>query len=347
MKTFAYDEVTKHQCSDECCLLVSRIQECKGKLSALRESNAALLNKLKKKAFFDNVNASLRIEGFYLEEERIKQLIDGDAPENDREEQVCGYAQALRHLEANYETVSVSAATIVSLHAMLFNGANAGRRSRYRKRDYAEVVTTQGMQRVKVSPITAFETPLYLGAACDNLSGALDRPGCSGLLTIPYFSIDFLCIRPFDEGTGRLMRLFAHFMMLRCDIDIAQYMSIDKLCEESGMDYYNALNECAPNWERNANTYDPYVKYWLNMIYQAYQKLFERLANTAETAGAGKTDRIRAFCLAQDSPFAKRDVVDAFPDASVSTIENALHNLIGEGLLQKLGNGRSTKYKAL
>lgn len=40
----------------------------------------------------------------------------------------------------------------------------------------------------------------------------------------------------------------------------------------------------------------------------------------------------------------KAQVVAALPEVSSSTVENALHALVREGYLEKIGAGRSTAY---
>ena len=71
------------------------------------------------------------------------------------------------------------------------------------------------VQRVPASPILALETPLYLGSACDNLASAFAESASRKLMMIPTFAVDVMCIKPFDEGTGRLARLFSLLLMER------------------------------------------------------------------------------------------------------------------------------------
>lgn len=347
MKTFAYNEIQEHACSTQVCALIARLHEDKGKFEALRAVHAELFEELRQEAFFDNVDSSTRIEGIYLDKDRVRELTaDGAVSNDDQEKQIIGYAKAMRNIEGSAKTLPFSTSLIVDFHDIMYEQPKSKtRRSSYRKKDYADVITPDGIQRIQVSPIAAFETPLYLGAACDSLSGCLDEHGCSELLYIPYFTIDFLCIRPFAEGCGRLTRLLAHFILLRSGVEVTRYMSLDRIIEESGMDYYNALNDCVLDWDVNRNDYEPFAIYWLTKLHECYERLFCTIEQRKTIAALGKSERIRDFFKRREGQATKGDVREAFPDISISTIENALRALVEDGTIEKIGSGRSTAYR--
>lgn len=61
-------------------------------------------------------------------------------------------------------------------------------------------------------------------------------------MMIPSFAVDVMCIKPFDEGTGRLARLFSLLLMGKASFDTGRYVSIDRLCERHAAAYYEALH---------------------------------------------------------------------------------------------------------
>lgn len=63
-------------------------------------------------------------------------------------------------------------------------------------------------------------------------------------MMIPTFAVDVMCIKPFDEGTGRLARLFSLLLMEKAGFDAGRYVSIDRLCERHAAACYEALNAC-------------------------------------------------------------------------------------------------------
>lgn len=42
-------------------------------------------------------------------------------------------------------------------------------------------------------------------------------------MMIPSFAVDVMCIKPFDEGTGRLARLFSLLLMEKAGFDVGRY----------------------------------------------------------------------------------------------------------------------------
>ena len=116
--------------------------------------------------------------------------------------------------QQNPERFPLDAATFLAMHTVLV-GAASGKKSAYRQKDYVNMMMDGQVQRVPASPILAFETPLYLGSACDNLAGAFAKAASRKLMMIPTFAVDVMCIKPFDEGTGRLTRLFSLLLIER------------------------------------------------------------------------------------------------------------------------------------
>ena len=346
MRTFDYQNLPNDLFAGRIGAANVRLYEDKGRLAVLQATRADVLEGLREQTHRDNVDASMRIEGLYIDRMRLADLIDGAAPANETEAQAVGYSHALRLIEERGSELELSTSTVLAFYEALFSYRNLGSKSRYRKKDFMYVDVDGQPQAVPVSPVNAFETPLVLGAACDSLAEAFSDDTCSPLILGAIFTIDFLCIRPFDEGNGRIARLLANLLLVKAGFDIARFYSVDRLIEQSGMDYYNALNACVEGWDRGANDYAPHVKYWLEMIHAAYQQLFDYLEAGANTSGS-KSRRVRRFVQTAGRLVAKRDIRCALPDISEATVENELGKLVREGLVEKLGAGRATSYRWL
>lgn len=59
-----------------------------------------------------------------------------------------------------------------------------------------------------------------------------------------------------------------------------------------------------------------------------------------------KKQRIEAFIADILLPVSKREICDKLIDISITTIEAELSKLVKVGKIEKLGSGRTTKYKA-
>lgn len=344
MRTFDYRHLPHNLFDGKAGDANVRLYEDRGKFEALKATHAEALKAMRAQAHFDNVDASTRIEGLYIGADRTRALLDGAEPEDETEAQVVGYSKALSLVEERADDLGLSTVSALAFFETLYAHRNLGRKSRYRKKDYMYVQVDGHMQAMPVSPIAAFETPLVFGGACDSLSDAFSADTCSPLILNAVFAVDFLCIRPFEEGNGRISRLFADLMLTKAGFDVARYVSIDRIIEESGMEYYNALNSCVEGWDRSRNDYTPYVRYWLDMVHSAYQKLFSMLEAADASHALSKSGRVRQFVRDAGGPISKRDIRAALPDISEATVENALGAMVKAGEVEKTGAGRSTAY---
>ena len=344
MRTFDYGHLPKGLFSGKIGDANMLVYEDKGKLDAYEQMQPELLASFQTQARADSADASARIEGLYIDKSRVAALMTGDAPLSETEAQIAGYAKALDLVDEGYASLDLSTATIVKLYEVMYGYRDLGRKSRYRKKDYMYVQVDGHAQAMPVSPIAAFETPLVLGGACDNLAETFGVSHASPLVLAAVFTVDFLCIRPFDEGNGRIARLFADFMMKKAGFSVSRYMSLDRIIEHDAMAYYDALNACVEGWDRGCNDYAPYVLYWLGCIHDAYQQLFAAIEAASREPG-GKSERVRAYVLGANAPVTKRQILEAHADISEATVENVLGRMVKAKEVHKIGAGRSTAYE--
>ena len=346
MRTFDYSHLPQKLYSGKIADAHMRVYEDRGKLGVIEQMHPELLEPLKAVALADSVAASTRIEGFPIDTARAAKLMEGADPVGETERQVIGYGNALALINANPDAFDLTTATAVKLFETLYGHRDLGRKSRYRKKDYIYVQVDGHSQAVPVSPITAFETPLVLGGVCDSLADTFAVSAGNPLVQAAVFTVDFMCIRPFDEGNGRIARLFADLLMKKAGFDVSRYMSVDRAIEDEAMAYYDALNGSVEGWDRGANDYSPYVLYWLELLHKVYGRLFDAV-DAAANAPSGKSERVRAFVRQAAGPVTKRQILDANTDISEATVENALGKMVKAGEVEKLGAGRSTAYRWL
>lgn len=356
MRTFDYMNLPKPLFERAVGDLNALLHQDKGKMGMLERLHPAELASLEARAHLDNVAASLAIEGMSVPERRLAELVDAEAhawPQLDVklvaeldevESQAYGFSHALRSIERDAGALELSPARAVGFFEDVFCKRSFGRRSRYRQKDYVYTQVDGHMQAVSVSPVVAFETPLVFGSACDSLADAFDARHCSPLILAAVFMVDMLCIRPFDEGNGRIMRLMSMLLLQKAGFGIFRYQSVDKLVEQDAAAYYDALNACVEGWDQGRNDYRPFAKYWFEKLHEAYQGLFDHMELRAR-APRGKGARVRAFVEAAAFPVGKRAIMAANPDISLSTVEAVLGELVKEGMVRKVGKGRATAYE--
>ena len=356
MKTFDYNRTGYKQFSAQCIKLLKKANMNLGKMQLIQQNYPDLLLAQQKVTAIDEVYFSTKIEGILVDYDKVKKIVsdvenkkltkaDTDAEHlTDFELQVEGYAKLFLTMLKRPEFFKVDTTSILAMFYSLFNIPTSYTKSVYRKDDFQNVLNGKKIEKIRVSPVPAFETPLYLGSAVTSLADSFKNEKVPRLLSISKFFVDFMCIMPFDAGAGRIARLFLQLLLIKSGIDICKYVSLSKIFEANASKYYESISLCCESWDEDKNDYNPFAIYLLESLNKAYDKLF---AKTKFSSGKKlkKTERIYQYFLNNPGPIAKKDLVNAHPDISLSTIENALNKLKTEGKITQISGGRSTKYQ--
>lgn len=76
------------------------------------------------------------------------------------------------------------------------------------------------------------------------------------------------------------------------------------------------------------------------MCYQELNKRFAVINSNRIT----KKARIEATVLNSLTPISKAEICNILPDISPTTVEAVLGNMVKNGIIERLGNGRSSRY---
>ena len=256
MKTFNYNKTGFKEFDAKCIKLIDEIKMNMGKMQIVKQSFPELLKAEQKIAKVDEPYFSTKIEGIMVDYEDVEKTINRvekketskakkDADHiSDFEIQVEGYAKIFLTICKRPEAFKADTTTILALFYSLFNIPTTYKKSVYRKQDYQNVLNGKKLEKVRVSPVPAFETPLYLGSAISELNDSFLNQKVSQLLNIAKFFVDFMCIMPFDAGVGRIARLFLQILLIHSGIDICKHESISKVFEHNASKYYESIALC-------------------------------------------------------------------------------------------------------
>ena len=325
--------------------LLGCIHEYKGQQNLFIEAKADVLTHLLEIAKIQSTEASNCIEGIYTSDERIKALVqEKSAPRNRNENEIAGYRDVLATIHENYNYIPPRANVILQLHRDLYQYSGMGIGGHFKNTDNViEEELEDGTKRVRFCPATAFETPEMIENLCTQFLREVDRGEVDPLLLIPMFILDFLCIHPFNDGNGRMSRLLTLLLLYRSGYIVGKYISIEMLIEKTKDTYCDALQASSTGWHDGTNDYMPFVSYTLGIIKSAYKTFSERVEHLT-TKGISKPERVRQFIENRLGKVTKKDIMDACPDISATTIERTLGDLVKNGTIIKIGNGRGTGY---
>lgn len=345
MRQFDFKTSAAKLLTNDTVNMLGLIHEFKGQQNLFIEAKADVLSHLLEIAKIQSTEASNRIEGISTSDARIQALVkEKSAPRNRSENEIAGYRDVLETIHENYDYIPPRANVILQLHRDLYQYSGVGIGGRFKNTDNViEEATADGQRRVRFRPVSAFETPDMVEALCTQFLREVDRGEVDPLLLIPMFVLDFLCIHPFNDGNGRMSRLLTLLLLYRAGYIVGKYISIEMLIEKSKDTYYDALQASSEGWHEGTNDYAPFVSYMLGIIKSAYQTFSERVEHLT-TKGISKPERVRKFIEGKLGKVTKKDIMDACPDISVTTIEKALADLVKNGTIIKIGNGRGTGY---
>lgn len=344
MREFDYKTTPEKLLTPEIVQMVASIHEHKGKQELFVEANRDELKTLLEVAMIQSTGASNRIEGIFTTDKRLEELVSQKAePRNRSEQEISGYREVLATIHESYEYIVPRPNVILQLHRDLYSFSQ-GAGGNYKNSDNVIAETdSEGHQKARFIPVPAFQTAEAMEELCSNFLEAWEAERIDKLILIPMFILDFLCIHPFNDGNGRMSRLLTLLLLYKAGYIVGKYISMEMLIEKTKETYYEALQASSGGWHENENTYEPFLKYYLGITLKAYNE-FESRVEHLKNRTLSKPDRIKAMIDQKVGKITKKEIMDACPDISKTTVERTLADLVKNGYIAKVGSGPSTGY---
>ncbi|MBN2383597.1 Fic family protein [bacterium] len=286
------------------------------------------------------------IEGVTIPSDRLRPVIMGNSKPRDRPEQeLAGYRQALDWIFTRKRQVTVVPKVIQRLHSFA-QGGSTGDAGEWKQRDNEIIeIMPNGERKIRFVPTSALDTPETMTALCRNYRELCDEQSVPPLLIIASFVFDFLCIHPFRDGNGRVSRLMTILLLQLHGFQVARYISLERLIEQSKNEYYEILAEYSRGWHEGTNELLPWWNYFLSIIRHAYQE-FEQLVESTEARPA-KSDLVKQTILAQVEQFTLGDIAAQLPSVSTQLIKKILAQLKKQGKIRLMGRGRGAHWEII
>ena len=325
--------------------LTAGIAELKTMAGVRKDEYAKIFTELEAVAKIQSVKSSNAIEGIVTSDDRIAAIVSGSsAPLNHNEAEIAGYRDALNAIHTGYEYIDFRESDILRLHETMMSIAGYEFGGKYKTDDNVILeVDADGNRRVRFRPTPARE----VGQAMEQLElaylDARNDANINQLLLIPCVILDFLCIHPFRDGNGRLSRLLSLLLLYKNGFDAGKYVSFEEQINNYKGFYYEALKQSSDGWDTNENDYFPFIENFLSTLYMCYKELDKRFA-TVNGKKITKKSRVEATVLNSLTPISKSEICKILPDVSPTTVEAVLGQMIKEGSIMKIGDGRNSRY---
>jgi Fic family protein len=309
-----------------------------------KDSYPEAITRLESIAKVQSVKGSNAIEGIVTSDERINAIVNqNSAPINHNEAEIAGYRDALALIHGNFQDLDIREHDILRLHEIMlsYTPVTSGT---YKHSDNAIMeVDPSGARHVRFTPTPADETAATMNQLILAFMAARSSYSVNQLLLIPCFILDFLCIHPFSDGNGRMSRLLSLLLLYKNGLEVGKYISFEEQINKNKGSYYEALRLSSTGWHEGKNSYFPFVEDFVTTLLYCYKEFDKRFA-VVGTKKVGKQKRVEATVLNSLLPISKQEICAVLPDVSPTTVEAVLAVLVKNGLVEKIGAGRSTRY---
>jgi len=345
MRSFEYGNLLETPISHSLLMSVRALGEFRGRQALYRQQSPEVLETLRRVAMVQSAESSNRIEGITVAPGRVDRLVAKKAKPQDRPEQeVAGYRDILAAIHAKHQNLRFSTGLLLEWHRTLYRytGERAGQ---WKRKDNAIwEVRPDGRQVVRFKPVSAVATPEFMERLVDLFGSALAEGTAEPLLLIASFVLDFECIHPFSDGNGRIGRLLTLLLLYQAGYEVGRYISLERIVEESKETYYEALLKSSRGWHDAQHDLRPWWNYFLGMLTAAYKE-FEARVGAVGSAQGRKRGIVRGAISLLPVRFNLRDLRQACPGVSRSTLKRALADLSCEGKLRSLGRGPAAEWE--
>lgn len=344
MRTFNYVALKNQKWDSEIVAYIAAIHEMKGKQDLYIRQKPQELEKLVEIAKVQSTETSNEIEGIRTTNTRLKQLLsEKTTPRTRDEEEIAGYRDVLNVIHESYEYIPVTANYLLQLHKILYSHSGKSIGGKFKNvQNYISGIDANGKEYTIFTPLAPYETPPAIDEICEQFNRAIAEGDVDPLILIPIFIHDFLCIRPFNDGNGRMSRLLTTLLLYRCGYSVGKYISLEAKIAKNKNLYYTSLSDAQIGWHEGNDDPNAFIKYLLGTIISAYRDFEDRMELIAEKLPA--IDMVRKAVQSQIGKITKTQICELCPSLSASSVEVVLKKLVANGELIKQGAGRSTFY---
>jgi len=337
----------------EIWVMLTKIEELKGQWITGARLSPQVLGRLKRSVLVTSTGASTRIEGAKLSDEDIEKLMRGISIQKfaDRDKQeVKGYYELLQNIFDSWKHIRFSESTIKHFHKELLKHVHKDRlhRGEYKKTENkVHMIDAEGKSiGVLFDTTSAYLTPKEMQELVEAAQNALKESNLPPLLIIGNFLVEFLKIHPFQDGNGRISRVLTNLLLLQAGYQYMPYVSHEKLVEDNKADYYMALRKAQKTLSTSKPNIVPWLDFFLSVVHKQSQLAVELLSKeNIEKLLSPKQIAVWEYLQTVDEASPK----DISRNAKVAlpTVAQALGKLLRLKKIERIGLGRSTRYRKI
>lgn len=331
---------------------ITAIDRIKGQWMGGLKISPQILGRLKTSVIITSSGSSTRIEGSKLSDEEVTRLLRGlktNQPKNRDEQEVAGYADLLGRIFDHYSDLKLTENNILNFHSILlgFSDKDSSHRGKYKTADNKVIIQNDIGQ---TSVLFEATKPYLVKPEMDDLMQWTEESFTSNtlhpLLLIANFVFEFLAIHPFLDGNGRLSRSLTNLLLLRAGYSYVPYIALDEIIEDTKNQYYLALRETQKTYKTKNEDLSSWLNYFLDSLLTQGRKAIdlmeneksEKLLSDNQRTVLGLFDEHVSLSVSEIDSLLQKEI-------PVPTLKQLLAKLSSLGLIDKIGQGRATRYQ--
>jgi len=332
---------------------IAKIDELKGTWVAGAQLSPQILGRLKRSVLITSTGASTRIEGVQLTDEDIEKVMRGINIQKfaDRDKQeVKGYYELLENIFNSWEKSKVNESSIKHFHKELlkYSDKDQGHLGEYKFGENKVVAYDQEGKEVGIifNPTLPHLTPKEMMELVKVTNFLLAEKKYHPLLVVANFLVEFLSIHPFQDGNGRISRILTNLLLLQCGYLYMPYVSHEKLVEDNKTEYYLALRRSQKTFHTSKEDIAPWLDFFFTILLKQSQTAIELLSKESiEKLLSEKQLAVWRF-FEQAETAGTGEIVKS-TSIPRPTVKQALEVLLKFKKIERIGQGRSTRYKKI
>lgn len=333
---------------------ISKIDEFKGLWQGGINLAPQILARLKRSVIITSTGSSTRIEGSNMNDEEVERLLAGlklKKPKGRDAEEVAGYADLLGRIFDNYKTLKLTEGQILQFHEILlhFSEKDKFHKGKYKNKDNVVIAKNKDGKKV----ILFRPTPPYLvKKEIDDIlfwtNEILKEKKLHPLLVIANFIFEFLAIHPFDDGNGRLSRALTNLLLLKNGYSYVPYVSLEEIIEEQQSEYYLSLRQTQKLHKTENEDISAWAIFLLDALIEQVNRA-KNLLNRNQPENIMSPKQLDVWNLFKNTEMLSvKEISEKLENETpLVTIKQVLSRLVSLKLIQRIGLGRSTRYRTI
>jgi Fic family protein len=166
------------------------------------------------------------------------------------------------------------------------------------------------------------------------------------LVIIANFIVEFLKIHPFQDGNGRMGRILTNLLMLQHGYEYIPYVSHEKLIEDNKAEYYVVLRQSQKTFNTEVEDISAWLEFFLNVsLTQAKEALTLISKESIEKLLSPKQLLVWKYLATTEE--ATPGEISKATNVARPTVSQAIDTLLRLKKVERIGQGRTTRYKKI